>query len=346
MVLSATVVVVLASATDDDGTTVATTVVAAPGTVLLAGVASSSEPPKTSTPATAASPTTAPTARATSPLRLLPAGGGATGSGARTGACHAAAAAAGAAMAAGSTVGRLEAPTSAAPVAIANFGWASSATGRPVPARTISATTGIRDVPPTSSTRLTCSMVMPADATARSSARTVSATRGRTIFSNSSRVSRTSVCTPGSATGIVVSLSFDSASFARRHSTRSRAWPGSVLGSVRSAPDTSPPSDRSTWARTAWSKSMPPRRSMPSGMPMSSKPVVVRRTDRRVERAAAEVVDGHDLARLDASAGGRSAIGGGLGLGEQLHSGRVEARPGGRPRAAGRACSRCSSPGG
>ena len=62
-----------------------------------------------------------------------------------------------------------------------------------------------------------------ADATARSSARTVSAMRGRIIDSNSSRVSRTSVCTPGIATGIVVSLSVESDSLALRHSTRSRA---------------------------------------------------------------------------------------------------------------------------
>ena len=66
-------------------------------------------------------------------------------------------------------------------------------------------------------------MAIPADCTARSSARTVSAMRGRTMASNSSRVSRTAVFTPGTVTWMVVSLSTDRASFARRLSTRSRA---------------------------------------------------------------------------------------------------------------------------
>ena len=138
---------------------------------------------------------------------------------------------------------------------------------------------GIRDVPPTSKMRETCSIPMWAEATARSSALTVSPTRGRTIDSNSSRVRRTSVCTPGNATAIVVSLSVDSASFARRQSDRKRAWAGRVNGSLRSAPETNPSSVESTCAITAWSKSIPPSRSIPSGTPMSSKRSSVRRTN-------------------------------------------------------------------
>ncbi len=131
-------------------------------------------------------------------------------------------------------------------MAIVSFGSASTLTGRPIDSLTIWATIGIRDVPPTSNTLLTSSVEMPAEAIVRCSAFTVSATRGRTICSSSSRVSRTSVCTPGNDTAMVASVSFDSASLARRQSSRNRAWPATTCGSEPSADDTSPPSAVST----------------------------------------------------------------------------------------------------
>ena len=83
---------------------------------------------------------------------------------------------------------------SAAPFAIAFFGSASTATGRPSCSDTIWATSGIRDEPPTSSTAVSWSAPTPAEAMARRSALTVSSTCGWIIASNSLRCSRTDPC--------------------------------------------------------------------------------------------------------------------------------------------------------
>ena len=58
--------------------------------------------------------------------------------------------------------------------------------------------------------------------------------RGRIESSNSDRVRRISVWMPGRKIGIVASVSDDSASLARRHSSRSRASAASVAGSLAS----------------------------------------------------------------------------------------------------------------
>ncbi len=110
---------------------------------------------------------------------------------------------------------------------------------------------GIRDDPPTSSTLSMSSALSPAEAIVRCKALTVSATRGRTICSSSSRVSRTSVCTPGIDTEMVASVSVDNVSFAERHSSRRRAWPARTSASELSAPEMRPPRTASTWESTA-----------------------------------------------------------------------------------------------
>ena len=102
--------------------------------------------------------------------------------------------------------------------------------------------------------------------------------RGRIMSSNSSRVTRTSVWSPGRLTAIVASVSDERASFARRHSSRSRAMAASVAGSSGSIVA---PLERTvviTRLKSASSKSMPPRRSMPSGRPSCSKPSAVLRS--------------------------------------------------------------------
>ena len=58
----------------------------------------------------------------------------------------------------------------------------------------------------------------------------MSAIGRRSIASSSGRVMRTSVCSPGSATGIDASVSTDSASLASTQSWRSRAIPASTGG--------------------------------------------------------------------------------------------------------------------
>ncbi len=166
----------------------------------------------------------------------------------------------------------------AAPKEIASLGWASMAIGRPSSAPTIWATSGMRDDPPTSSTALMSSSFTPADRMARRRATMVSEMAGRIIASNSERVSRTSVCRPGSSTGIDTSVSLESASLASMHSWRSRATAAWAAGSSGSSASRASPTASRTWANTASSKSMPPRRSMPSGEPMISKPCAVRRT--------------------------------------------------------------------
>ncbi len=166
----------------------------------------------------------------------------------------------------------------AAPKEMASFGWASMAMGRPSSAATICATSGMRDEPPTSSTALMSSSATLAERMARRSAVIVSLTAGRTMLSNSLRVRRTSVCRLGSSTGIDTSVSLESASLASMHSWRRRAMAASAEASSGSSWSRASPTASRTWATTASSKSMPPRRSMPSGVPIDSNPLAVRRT--------------------------------------------------------------------
>ena len=88
---------------------------------------------------------------------------------------------------------------------------------------------------------------------------------------------------------------------------------------------------------------MPPSRSMPSGWPSSLEAVVGLAQDRRVERPAAEVVDGDDRARPARAPGARSPAPPPRAR-SAARPGRC--RPGGPPAGAGRACTRRSSPGG
>ena len=131
----------------------------------------------------------------------------------------------------GVAVPRSAATAMAAPKAMASLGWASMAMGRPSSAPTIWATSGMRDEPPTSRTALMSSDVTPAVRMARRRATIVSEIAGRIIASNSARVSLTSVCRPGSSTGIDTSVSDESASLASMHSWRSRATAAWAVGS-------------------------------------------------------------------------------------------------------------------
>ncbi len=106
----------------------------------------------------------------------------------------------------------------AAPNATVCFGCWSTAMGRPNSAPTISATNGICDEPPTSSTAAKSFTSTDALRTARRNASTVCCNNGRIIASNSARVNRTSVCTFGRTTGMATSVSADNASLAATHS--------------------------------------------------------------------------------------------------------------------------------
>ncbi len=130
--------------------------------------------------------------------------------------------------------------TRAAPRATACLGWASSATGRPKAEPTICATSGMRDEPPTSSTRSISAGSTPAEATARRRLAMLSSSEGRIIPSSSDRVSRTSVFSPGSTTGIDTWVSEDSASLASMHSLRSRVIDRRVTGSSSSSASMAP----------------------------------------------------------------------------------------------------------
>ena len=194
-------------------------------------------------------------------------------------------------------------PRMAAPSATSCLGWLSMASGRPKAADSISLTSGIRDDPPTSTIADRSPGSTPAGSSTRRVAATVSAIAGRSMSSNSARLSRTDVLIPGSATGTTVSVLNDSTSLASTQSRRSRASPTVVAGSVSSRFWTSGPSVVRTWRNTASSKSIPPRCSTPSGGPASRNPGAVAQEDGGVERAAAEVVDrdllalGHPVAR-------------------------------------------------
>ena len=163
-------------------------------------------------------------------------------------------------------------PRIAAPSATSCFGWLSSASGRPNAADSISLTSGIRDEPPTSTMADRSPGSTPAESSTRRVADTVSPIAGRSMSSNSPRVSRTEVVIPGSATGTTVSTLNDSTSLASTQSRRSRASPVAVAGSRSSSAATSGPSAARTCRNTASSKSIPPSCSTPSGGPARRNP--------------------------------------------------------------------------
>ena len=117
---------------------------------------------------------------------------------------------------------------------MADSGSASTLTGRPNDSASSVRTNGMRDEPPTSSTREMSALSRPAVRTARSSACTVSARRKRIIDSSSRRVTTTSRLPRGVATGTTVSVSADRRSLARRQSARSRESIARLTGSSAS----------------------------------------------------------------------------------------------------------------
>ena len=141
--------------------------------------------------------------------------------------------------------------------------------------------------------------------------------RWRSTCSSSPRDTRISVLRPGTATCTDVSVSDESASLAAVHSARRRASPARTAGSLPSSSRSWPSSAASTWASTAWSTSIPPRRSKPFGRAEQLGPVLAVAHHRGVERATSEVEDGDGLAGLEPAEAG-VVTGGGLGLGHQL----------------------------
>ena len=155
----------------------------------------------------------------------------------------------------------------AAPMATVVLGSASIAGARPNSAEISWETIGIRDEPPASRIASSCVPSMAADSSARCSVSMVRSRSGRIISSNSARVSRTRCRTPPSATGMVVSVSTDRASFASVHSRRSRATSGTMFGSFGSIWVSGTPAAAHTCSNSISSKVTPPSLSIPSGLP-------------------------------------------------------------------------------
>ena len=224
---------------------------------------------------TAPTPTTALASRAPRRRRAVPATGTATGAATTVGGLAGAPSSqepstTGISAVSGSGSARGPRAATAAPAATTILGSLSTATGRPSSAETICETSGIRDDPPTSRTAASSPGGVWACATARRSASTVSAIAGRIMSSNSVRHSRTMVCRPGSRTGIITSVSADRVSLAAVHSRRSPATAVCTAGSSGSRRSQASPSAARTCAKTASSKSTPPRRSMPVGRPWTA----------------------------------------------------------------------------
>ena len=129
----------------------------------------------------------------------------------------------------------------AAPSATAYFGCASISVGRSSASVIIRPTSGMRDEPPTSRTALRSAGSTSAERSVRVSAPIVDSTCARIMSSNSVRVSRTSKCRFGRNTGIVASVSTDSASLARMQSWRRRASAMPVCGLLMSSSESAPP---------------------------------------------------------------------------------------------------------
>jgi hypothetical protein len=226
-------------------------------------------------------------------------------------------------------------PRIAAPSATSCFGWLSSASGRPNAADSISLTSGIRDEPPTSTIARHVRGADAAESSTRRIADTVSAIAGRSMSSNSPRVSRTDGVIPGSATGTTVSTLNDSTSLASTQSRRSRASPvASPVGVVQAGDvvaqrDQDVPEHRLVEVDPAEVLDALRRPSQPEPGSLADQ-------HRGVERAAAQVVHrdpvalGHPVARR---VGDRC----GLGLGARARPGTPQARPSRSPGRAGRA---------
>ena len=183
-------------------------------------------------------------------------------------------------------------PRIAAPSATSCLGWLSSASGRPNAAESISLTSGIRDEPPTSTIAATSAAPTPDASSTRRIAETVSAIAGRSMSSNSPRVSRTDRVIPGSATGTTVSTLKESTSLASTQSRRSRASAVAVAGSVSSR-------RRDVVDRSARRQDVPEHRLVevdpaqvldPLRRPHQPEARTLAREHRRVERAPAQVV--------------------------------------------------------
>ena len=192
----------------------------------------------------------------------------------------------------------------AAPIATLCAGCGSTVAGTCSSAEIIWRTSGMREDPPVSRIVRTSIGLTPAARSARWVAAIVSASAGAIMPSSSERLSRTRMCRPGSATGMCVSVSSESASLASTQSRRSRASAAVTTSSSGSSRVAASPSAAITWPKTASSKSMPPRCSMPSGGPSKLEPVLRLAQHGRVERAAAEVVDRDHLAGADPLARG------------------------------------------
>ena len=215
---------------------------------------------------------------------------------------------------------------------------------RPVASRTISATSGIRELPPTSSIAVDARRTRgprsaPPGRARRSSRGSAAGPSPRTR----PRVSRISVWRPGRKIWIVVSVSDDSASLARRHSSRRRAIAASVAGSFGSSVDAGG-ADHGHDAgeqRLVEVDAAEPLHAL--GPAELLEPGLGLAQDRRVERPAAEVVDRDDRADRHALLP-RVVDRGRLGLGEQRDVADVGLADG--LARAGRSCTRRSSPDG
>ena len=160
-----------------------------------------------------------------------------TGDGSGPGRCSGAGRGRGATAAAnGDTPPVISAVETAAPIAMLCSGCGSATTGRSNSVDSSWLTSGIRDDPPASRIGVELLRRDPGRAAAPgASAATVSASAGPIIASNSERFSRTRVCSRGSATGIITSVSKDSASLASTQSRRSRASAATTSGSSGSS---------------------------------------------------------------------------------------------------------------
>ena len=165
------------------------------------------------------------------------------------------------------------ASASAAPLAIAFFGSASTATGRPSCSETSCATSGIRDEPPTSRTAVSCVGGQPGGGDG-------AAQRGDGLLERrADQLLELAAVQPhrargaGQQTGTDASVSELSASLA---SVQLAAHPGHGRQHVRCRSrrgrSNASGAPARTWSNTASSKSMPPSCSTPSGRPSRAKP--------------------------------------------------------------------------
>ena len=205
-----------------------------------------------------------------------------------------------------------------APRATSCLGWVSSAVGTVNSRVSISLTSGIRELPPTSRMLRSVDGSTWADRSARPIAATVSVSAGRIISSNSARVTRTVVFSPGSATGTRVSTSVDRASLASTQSRRSRARPTVTAGSSGSSAVGSGPERAEHVPEHRLVEVDPAQVLDPLRRAQRPEPGVGLLQHAGVEGAAAQVVD-RDLVAGRHPVLRRVLRGGGLGLGTPQH---------------------------